>query len=169
MKSRIRVSSAFSDCEIPMKKMDYVAIDRFTGGAAESKKFNSQVALNGEFYGRIVLSNFEIWQLGLLAYLFKDLYLEDIRIGYGKYKGYGKCKAIATDIEVACLPESEIYRFLTKHGIADEKSLRSVFKFNNLVDECNRYRKNDTFEKMLQEIAGKFNEEVKKCISGKGT
>lgn len=162
IKSRIRVSSAFSNREIPMKKMDYVAIDRFTGGAAERQKFNSQVALNGEFNGKIILNNFEIWQLGLLAYLFKDFYFKDVRIGYGKYKGYGKCKAIVTDVEIACLPESEIYKLLNKYGIKEEKSVRSIFKFNNLVDECNRYKGNETFEKILREIASSFNKEIKK-------
>jgi CRISPR/Cas system CSM-associated protein Csm3 (group 7 of RAMP superfamily) len=161
MKSRIRILSAYSNCEIPMKKMDYVAIDRFTCGAAEGKKFNSQIALNGEFNGEIVLNNFEIWQLGLLAYLFKDLYLEDVRVGYGKYKGYGKCKAVLTDVEIACVPESEIYKLLKKCGIKEEKSVRSIFKFNNLVDECNSYNRNETFEKLLVEIANSFNEEVK--------
>lgn len=162
MKSRIRVSSAFSNCEIPMKKMDYVAIDRFTGGAAEGKKFNSQVALNGEFNGKIILNNFEISQLGLLAYLFKDLYLEDVRVGYGKYKGYGKCKAVVTDVEIACLPESGIYKLLKRYNIDEEKSVRSIFRFNNLVDECNSYNRNETFEKILEEIASSFNEEIKK-------
>lgn len=162
MKSRIRISSAFSNCEIPMKKMDYVAIDRFTGGAAEGKKFNSQVALNGEFNGKIVLNNFEIWQLGLLAYLFKDLYLEDVRVGYGKYKGYGKCKALVTDIEIACLQGSKIYNLLKECDVEEEKSVRSIFRFNNLVDECDRYRRNETFEKILVEIASNFNEEIKK-------
>lgn len=162
MKSRIRVSSAFSNCEIPMKKMDYVAIDRFTGGAAEGKKFNSQIGLNGEFDGKIVLNNFEIWQLGLLAYLFKDLYLEDVRVGYGKYKGYGKCKAVVTDVEIACVPESGIYKLLKKHNIDEEKSVRSIFRFSNLVDECNSYNRNETFEKILVEIASSFNEEIKK-------
>lgn len=160
MRSRIRVSSAFSNCEIPMKKMDYVAIDRFTGGAAEGKKFDSQVALNGEFNGKIVLNNFEIWQLGLLAYLFKDLYLEDVRIGYGKYKGYGKCKAVVTDVEIACLPGSKIYNILEGYGVKEERSVRSIFRFNDLVDECNGYRGNETFKKILEEIARSFNEGV---------
>jgi CRISPR-associated RAMP protein (TIGR02581 family) len=162
MKSRIRVSSAFSNCEIPMKKMDYVAIDRFTGGAAEGKKFNSQVGLNGEFNGKIVLNNFEIWQLGLLAYLFKDIYLEDVRVGYGKNKGYGKCKAVVTDVEIACLPESKIYKILEGCGVKEERSVRSIFRFNNLVDECNSYNRNETFEKILEEIASSFNVEIKK-------
>lgn len=161
IKSRIRVLSAFSNCEIPMKKMDYVAIDRFTGGAAERKKFNSQIALNGGFKGKVVLNNFEIWQLGLLAYLFKDLYLEDVRVGYGKYKGYGKCKAVVTDVEIACLPESEIYNLLKKCGIKEEKSVRSIFRFNNLVDECNRYKRNETFENILEKMASSFNKEIK--------
>lgn len=162
MRSRIRVSSAFSNCEIPMKKMDYVAIDRFTGGVAEGKKFDSQIALNGEFSGKIVLNNFEISQLGLLAYLFKDLYLEDVRVGYGKYKGYGKCKAVVTEVEIACLPESGIYKLLKKHNIDEEKSVRSIFRFSNLVDECNSYNRDETFEKILVEIASSFNEEIKK-------
>jgi CRISPR/Cas system CSM-associated protein Csm3 (group 7 of RAMP superfamily) len=166
MKSRIRVSSAYTNCEIPMKKMDYVAIDRFTGGAAEGKKFNSQIALNGEFNGEIVLNNFEIRQLGLLAYLFKDLYLEDVRVGYGKYKGYGKCKAVVTDVEIACLPGSEIYNRLKNYGLNEEKSVRSIFRFNNLVDECNSYNRNETYEELLEGIAKSFNEEVKQCISG---
>ena len=86
--------------ETKTKRQEFVAIDRFTGGAAHRKKFDAvafyQPELEGEFgldlaalerVGRCKAA------LGLLALTLRDLLEGDIRIGFGKAKGYGEIEA----------------------------------------------------------------------------
>ncbi len=112
---RLYFSDVFPVCEdsfkTGLKLLDHVAIDRFTGGAASQRKFNSMPFFpsypegmsleggglpddSGDIKFRIVLHDFELWHLGLIALLLKDLYLGNIKIGYGTRKGFGKVKLI---------------------------------------------------------------------------
>lgn len=82
------------------KEREFVAIDRFTGGVSGSGKFNAEVAqspvLEGEFsfdFSRLS----EDWAIGLLALTFRDLIEGDIRIGFGRAKGFGEI-SVDTDL-----------------------------------------------------------------------
>ncbi|MEW6418393.1 MAG: RAMP superfamily CRISPR-associated protein [Nitrospirota bacterium] len=94
-----------------LKLLDHVAIDRFTGGSASGKKFNSMPFFpsypdgvfptdnglpgdSGDMKFKVVLHDFESWHLGLVALLLKDLLLGNIKIGYGTRKGFGKIKLL---------------------------------------------------------------------------
>lgn len=83
---------------ISLKMMDHVAIDRFTGGASDQKKYDAWVVAGGRFKGVIELSGFDAWMTGLLALIFKDLYFEDIPFGYASRRGYGLVQGIIEDI-----------------------------------------------------------------------
>jgi len=90
-----------------IKLLDHVAIDRFTGGAAEGKKFNSRPFFpknppddSGDLWFQLELVDFELWHLGLVALLLKDLRLGKVRIGYGRTKGFGKVKLLPGTIEI---------------------------------------------------------------------
>ena len=80
-----------------------IAIDRFTGGVSESEGhgmlFKHTPLENYHFKSHIIIRNFEIWQLGLLAYVLRDFNIftgKDepglITIGSGKNKGFGRVK-----------------------------------------------------------------------------
>lgn len=69
---------------------DGVSIDRFTGGV--QFLFNYQYVLDREFTTKIQIRNFELWQLGMLAFLRRDFEDELVPIGYGKTRGLGKVK-----------------------------------------------------------------------------
>jgi CRISPR/Cas system CSM-associated protein Csm3 (group 7 of RAMP superfamily) len=101
-KGRLSVEDAYPirEEEIQEKKFDFVAIDRFTGGALEKAKFDARIATDGSFKSRVVVENPKLYELALIAHLFKDLYLKDIRLGYGKYKGFGKVKGILREIRL---------------------------------------------------------------------
>ena len=50
------------------------------------------------FETTIAITNFELWHLGLLAYVFRDFREGLVPIGFGKTKGFGQVKAELPDI-----------------------------------------------------------------------
>ena len=167
MKGRIKVMEAYPSTPIQLKKVDNVAIDRFTGGAIEGKKFNAQIAVSGAFNCEVQLNNFELWQLGLLAYLFKDLYLEDLHIGYGKYKGYGKIKGTIEEITFYCFPETDIYNLLTNDDSKGSKNfLRAKSHFKDLLDGDSKYKRDKKLMKVIEELTQKFTTVLEESRNG---
>jgi len=88
---------SFSDGEFAKGKerfqvriADGIGIDRFTGGTASGVKFANQVLENGAFTFHLTVRNFEIWQLGLLAFVLRDLEQGTLKLGFGKTKGFGQ-------------------------------------------------------------------------------
>lgn len=73
---------------------DGVGIDRLTGGAKPQAKFDLEtVTAETTFSTLIHLRNFEIWQLGLLFVIVKDMEDELICLGSGRSRGLGKITA----------------------------------------------------------------------------
>jgi len=89
--SRLIVRDAYlkDGCNVKLETRTGVGIDRFTGGAVRGALFSLEVASNAEFKAQLYIRNFELWQLGLLAYVFKDFEDGIIPIGYGKSRGFG--------------------------------------------------------------------------------
>jgi CRISPR/Cas system CSM-associated protein Csm3 (group 7 of RAMP superfamily) len=100
--SRIR----FTDADIPPTQRvsvyrDMIGIDRFTGGvfqgetdeAGKKKSGGANMRLHAleqtSWTTTVTVTNFELWQLGLLAYVFRDFQDGLVPIGYGKTKGFG--------------------------------------------------------------------------------
>jgi CRISPR/Cas system CSM-associated protein Csm3 (group 7 of RAMP superfamily) len=83
---------------------DSIGIDRFTGTV--SANFKNQVLNGYTFQSEFVIHNFELWQLGVLAYVFQDFKDEMITLGFGKAKGFGRVEGqIVEPIEVTYLGE----------------------------------------------------------------
>ncbi|MBI5187368.1 MAG: hypothetical protein HZA01_16805 [Nitrospinae bacterium] len=75
---------------IRLSKRDGVGIDRYTGGNVSGVKFDFEVEENAVFrFNDIVIKNFDLWQLGLIGYLFQDFKELLIKIGFGKSRGLG--------------------------------------------------------------------------------
>jgi len=73
----------------------FVAIDRFTGGGKEGAKYDALPLYNVLFTDcKLIIEDFSLWQIGLLALVFKDLIQSDIRMGFGTRKGYGQAVGI---------------------------------------------------------------------------
>ncbi|MEI7702003.1 MAG: RAMP superfamily CRISPR-associated protein, partial [Planctomycetia bacterium] len=77
---------------------EMVAIDRFTGGAAESKKYNALVfqapTLTGSLAVDLPDDNATACRiLGALALTLRDLLEGHLTFGYGETKGFGQCTA----------------------------------------------------------------------------
>ena len=81
------------------EQRDGVAIDRLSGAVAVAP-FTLEVVTRGKFEAQLVLENFELWQLGLLAIALRDLGSGLCPIGYGKSRGLGRMSVIFTRLEV---------------------------------------------------------------------
>jgi len=92
-------------------RQEFVAIDRFTGGAANKKKFRAESLYAPVFEG-IIRVDLKRWEaakvpdgaLLLLLYLLRDLQEGDVQFGLGASKGYGACTAQITADRVGDLP-----------------------------------------------------------------
>jgi CRISPR-associated RAMP protein (TIGR02581 family) len=73
-----------------------VGIDRFTGGTVSGVLFGLTVVEGGIFETTIRVTNFELWQLAAVNFLFQDLQDEMITIGSGRSRGLGRVKGEAT-------------------------------------------------------------------------
>lgn len=107
-------------------EQEFVAIDRFTGGAAGGAKFNSELAgkttLGGTLtidIGCLELVDPQLASLGLLALVLRDLAEGDIPIGSGSAKGQGFCTA---DISIAGAPDWQSHATIVQ-GLAALRAL----------------------------------------------
>ncbi len=83
---------------------DMIGIDRFTGGVykgAGGANMRFHVLENTTFTTTVTITNFELWQLGLLAYVFRDFETGLVPIGFGKTKGFGAVKGSITEITLS--------------------------------------------------------------------
>lgn len=81
---------ANADGEKPTYKMlDFLAIDRFTGGDAEGFKFDALALWRPTFQVRLFLDNPEEWEMGWLTLVLRDLAEGWLRVGFGAAKGFG--------------------------------------------------------------------------------
>lgn len=98
---RSRIS--LSDAPIPEPKpvlRDGIAIDRFTGGVKEGHNYKLQVLENIHFTTTLTIQNFEKWQIGLLAFLLRDLEAGEFWLGAGKSKGFGKVSGKVQNLKI---------------------------------------------------------------------
>jgi CRISPR-associated RAMP protein (TIGR02581 family) len=75
-----------------LQQRDGVGIDRFTGGASKGAKFDLEVLAGATFRCNIKIRNFELWQLGWLAYVIQDLKDAMISVGSGTTRGLGRVR-----------------------------------------------------------------------------
>ncbi len=84
---------------------DMIGIDRFTGGVYQpdgdsggGANMRFHALENTAFTTTITVVNFELWQLGLMAYVFRDFEQGLVPIGFGKSKGFGRVKGTVQEI-----------------------------------------------------------------------
>ncbi len=89
--SRLWVRDAEMVGEMPTwQAQEFLAVDPFTGGGKEGAKFDAAPLMGTTFRGQIVLYAPQIWELGWLALILRDLAEGHLTIGFGKAKGYGQ-------------------------------------------------------------------------------
>lgn len=145
MAGRFNIRDAYvaegTDAPLPEYR-DGVGIDRFSGGAVPMAKFDFEVITSGEFFTTLTITNFELWQISLVAYVLQDFVDGLISIGMGTSRGLGMVTGKIQQIEVDVLslktPEQlqgihGLYQGndRSKYGFAKESSiaLPDEFKF----------------------------------------
>jgi CRISPR/Cas system CSM-associated protein Csm3 (group 7 of RAMP superfamily) len=102
LRGRWRIADAWIENEatanVQMAVRDGVGIDRATGAAKTSIKFQFEAVSSAVFKTTLVLVNYELWQLGLLAHVLAALDTGDVRIGYGTRRGLGRVRLSIADM-----------------------------------------------------------------------
>ena len=96
--SRLMIGPFREEGRAARRHQDFVAIDRFTGGAAEGAKFDATYAARPTFKGRLILDTkgLEAVDLALVALTLRDLTTGQLSFGFGGSKGYGHAEATIT-------------------------------------------------------------------------
>ncbi|GIV79010.1 MAG: hypothetical protein KatS3mg050_3404 [Litorilinea sp.] len=106
--SRLRVEDApFVGERVETKVLDFLAIDRFTGGSRDTAKFDAVVLWKPRFRVRLFLENPQPWELGWLALVLRDLHDGLITVGFGAAKGFGECRIEDEKLTFGILHDSD--------------------------------------------------------------
>lgn len=111
--SHLSLSDAYPLDEPKLEQRDGVAIDRIFNTVAAGP-FNMEVVTQGTFRAKMMLRNFQLWQVGLLAVALRELGTGKVPIGFGKSKGFGRVSLAYQKLEM-----SYPGRFSKQEGIRD--------------------------------------------------
>jgi len=95
----MRITDAYPQGMVRIEERNGVAIDRIFGSVAVGP-FKLEVVTQGEFEASLLVRNFTLAQLGLLALALRDLKLGRVGVGFGKSRGLGRVKARFTEFGV---------------------------------------------------------------------
>ncbi len=89
LKGRLSFTDAFPEGAVKTETRYGVAISRLTNAVAVGP-FDIEVLVQGRFRTALVLENFEVWQLGLLALTLQAINDGLVKLGFGKNRGFGE-------------------------------------------------------------------------------
>jgi len=119
--TRLRGRIAFTDFypleEVKTEIRYGVAISRLSHAVAQGP-FEMEIAVAGTFGGAILLENYEIWQLGLVALALEAMNQGLVKLGFGKNRGFGEVNVV---VEEAHIDE--------KTPVEDKSLLRGIGAF----------------------------------------
>jgi len=154
-KSKIQFCDLFPEGKLEMKCFDHNKIDRFTGGTIENALFNEKLIFKGKFCGKIFIESPNWNEIKLLMQIFKDLYQEDIRIGYGKTKGYGKIKGEIINLRIYKTNKPMIekdnlsdydFKFSKEESIYQICEIKDIYLSENLKKYSKFIKKMDNYK-----------------------
>ncbi len=118
--SRLIVEDAEGEAETLRKVLDFLAIDRFTGGGKEGAKFDALALWRPTFKVRLHLENPTHWELGWLSLVLRDLADEMLMVGLGSAKGFGRATVDSFTAQIGFLSEED-RKELTEAPVSDSK------------------------------------------------
>lgn len=118
---------------VALKAMDFLAIDRFTGGGRDSAKFDAIALWQPRFKVRLRLDNPTAWELGWLLLTLRDLHAGLATIGFGGAKGFGRVIIHRAQLTLGYLcpddfPATQTNPALLAPETVDEATLWSVVR-----------------------------------------
>lgn len=131
LKGRLSILDAYPQGEVKTEIRHGVAISRMTHAVAQGP-FDMEVAVEGRFKTKFILTNFEAWNIGLLVLALRDMNEGIVKVGFGKNRGFG---------EVEAKVEKAIFSFA---GDTPEKEIWGVGKMS--IEESYGFNKNDAFK-----------------------
>ena len=147
------------------KALDFLAIDRFTGGGLDRAKFDALALWKPCFKARIRIENPEPWQLGLLSLVLRDLEESMIPLGFGSAKGFGRVAARDWKVHF-----DYICRESMPWDLSLNESLSDVFEPDE-VDYCGVYRRqtlvsehlsdNILWQGLMEQWLNKLNDKIR--------
>lgn len=112
LKGRLSFTDAFPEGTVKTETRYGVAISRLTNAVAVGP-FDMEVLVEGRFRASLVLENFEVWHMGLLALTLQAINDGLVKLGFGKNRGFGEISVAVerATVEMAKRPD------LPKHAI----------------------------------------------------
>jgi CRISPR/Cas system CSM-associated protein Csm3 (group 7 of RAMP superfamily) len=106
--SRLWVADApLADARPTYRLRDFVAIDRFTGGALDGAKFDAIPLYGARFRAGLLLWDPEPWELGALALALRDLHDGLATVGAHGSKGFGRAAVESVALRVGRLRDGD--------------------------------------------------------------
>jgi len=108
--SRLRVGdSPLAEGTSPvLKAVDFLAIDRFTGGGRDKAKFDALALWKPRFRAEIQLDNPAGWELGWLLLTLRDLHDGLTGLGFGTSKGFGRVTLHNLKLAIGTIDEADL-------------------------------------------------------------
>lgn len=136
LKGRVSFTDFLPPGEIKTEIRYGVAISRLTHAVAHGP-FEMEVAVAGIFEGRLVLENFELWQLGLLALALESMNQGLVKVGFGKNRGFGEVDVAVREVrldEVAARVRPTVWRGLAAFVSDDERGRYGLSELAHVGD-----------------------------------
>ncbi|WXG41608.1 MAG: RAMP superfamily CRISPR-associated protein [Candidatus Freyarchaeum deiterrae] len=121
--------------KIEIKTMDFLAIDRFTGGGREGAKFDALALWQPTFKVSMLLENPKEWQLGWLLLVLRDLKEGLFSVGFGQNKWFGKTITKDEKIKIGTITNEYIPTGLKMNNSFDGFFNTRIWNFEELTTE----------------------------------
>lgn len=121
--SRLYISDGYLINSPEIKIMDFLAIDRFTGGGKEGAKFDALILWEPAFKVCMFFENPKEWELGWLMLVLRDMRDGLLSVGFGQNKWFGTVELKEENIKVGVISDE----FAPK-GLKISDSIKDVFK-----------------------------------------
>jgi len=116
LRGRVSFTDLFPSGPVKTETRYGVAISRLTHAVAQGP-FEMEVAVSGAFSGQVVLENYELWQLGLLATTVEAMNQGLLKVGFGKNRGFGQVQIVVRQAHIEELVP--LKHDTTLRGLAD--------------------------------------------------
>jgi CRISPR/Cas system CSM-associated protein Csm3 (group 7 of RAMP superfamily) len=154
--SRLVIEDALSSNQPSRKVLDFLAIDRFTGGGKEGAKFDALALWQPVFSVRLHLENPQDWELGWLALALRDLAEGLVAVGFGAAKGFGQAKIKALTVDYGFISDED---FAGHADIAHSQTSRNSGLFRVLSWDAKDTAQREPLLTLAQGWVDKFNEQ----------
>jgi CRISPR-associated protein Csm3 len=116
LKGRLAFTDLLSTGDVETETRYGVAISRLSHAVAQGP-FEMEVAVSGAFEGQVILENYELWQLGMLAAAIESMNQGFLKVGFGKNRGLGQVNVMVKSAVVEEI--APIKKDTTLRGLGD--------------------------------------------------